>query len=301
MEDDTQALHILDRAKEARVSWVDVADAVITLEAKSRRAPDGRTWVSVAAQASHIAEAQLRRFARTRSLLQQAETERPGLVDRIRPFPFSHIEVLGKIWQLDQHKALDLIDRQKDASSFTYLELLKKYQDIRSEGRGPVSPIAAGKQAAQQFINASLNILQRTQRLTSGPSGRRTILRLVIPFEYAKPDFVIRDTSIPDVPSMEAIDCFFISDRTQYETILRKVSQIAFESTFFTRFWCLVPRHDLVEQFKFACDELRLDNVGVLLATKECPIDRTPSAAIPVPDRRASFLASQASKRLRPP
>ena len=309
MQDDLQAsLQVLSQARDPGVAWVDVADALLALEATSRRASDGRTWTSVAAQSSQIAEAQLRRFARTCRILREAETERPGLVDRLRRFPFSQAEVLGKIWQLDRHKALDLIDRATNPNTFTYLELLKKYQDFRSEGRRQISTIAAGKQAAQQFINASRNILQRTQHLTSGPlfpEGRRTLLRLVTRFEYAKVDFVIHDTSVEGAPLVEAVDCYFISDRTQYDLLQRKIAQVAFESTFFTRFWCLIPPHDFAGELHAAFDQLELDNVGLLLvntAQQSILPRRDPNrGAKLVPDRRHLFLSSQAYKRLRPP
>jgi hypothetical protein len=300
-------LQVLDRARDTNVSWIDVADALLALEAAAGRAPDGRTWASVAAQLSRFSENQLRRFTRTFSLMQEGEIDRPGLLERLRPFPFSQVEVLGKIWQLDREKALDLIDQAKDAHSFTYLELLERYQDLRSERPGQISPIAAGKHAAQQFINACRSVLQDTKLLTAGalfPEDRRTMLRFVTPFEYARPDFVIRDSSL-DAPSADAVDCFLISERTQYEALMKKISQIAFESTFFKTFWCLIPPSELAKDFIAACDELALANVGLLLADvprKSCSILRNPGrAAIPLPDRRQLFLSSQAYKRLRAP
>jgi hypothetical protein len=299
-------LQVLDRARDTNASWIDVADALLALEAAASRAPDGRTWVSVAAQLSRFSENQLRRFTRTFSFVQEGEVDRPTLLERLRPFPFSQVEVLGKIWQLDRERALDLIDQAKDANSFTYLELLERYQDIRSERPGQISPIAAGKHAAQQFINACRSVLQDTKLLTAGalfPENRRTILRFVVPFEYARPHFVIRDSSL-EVPTADAIDCFLISERTPYEALIKKISQIAFESTFFKNFWCLIPPSELKKDFIAACDELELANVGLLIVDaprKSCSILRNPGcAAVPLPDRRRQlFLSSQAYKRLR--
>lgn len=306
MEPPTDArLQVLDRARDANASWIDVANALLALEATGSRAPDGRTWVSVAAQVSRFSENQLRRFTRTFSFVQEGEVDRPGLLERLRPFPFAQVEVLGKIWKLDRERALDLIDQAKDANSFTYLELLERYQDVRSERPGQISPIAAGKHAAQQFINACRSVLQDTKLLTAGalfPENQRTILRFVVPFEYARPDFIIRDSSL-EVPSADAVDCFLVSERTPYEALIKRISQIAFEATFFQNFWCLMPPSLLAKDFIAACDELALANVGLLLVDvprKSCSILRNPGrATVPLPDRRQLFLSSQAYKRLR--
>ena len=300
-------LDVLAHAKELRVSWILAADALLALEATAGRAPDGRTWISIASEVSGFSDNQLRRFTRARAFLQQTELERRGSGGRLRLIPFAHVEVLGKIWQVDRNRAHELIDQARNANSFTYLELLKEYQEIRSKGVAQASPIAAGKHAAQEFINACRKILLETKLLTSAPlypGNQRAMLRPVVDFDYANPDYVICDTSTSQTPTVEAVDCYFISGRAQYDTLRRKISQVAFESTFFTRFWCLIPPSELAGDFISACNELGLSNVGLVIvdvAKQSCSVIRNPDPeAAPDPDRRQMIFTSRGYKRLLP-
>lgn len=300
-------LDLLKRAKDLKVSWVQVADTLIALEATSNRAPDGRTWISFVADISEFSDNQLRRFTRARSFLREAEAEQRGSSKRLSALPFAHVDVLGKIWQLDRKRALELIDRADDAKSFTYVELLKEYQDIRAKGLVQTSPIAAGKHAAQEFIKACGQILMETQLLTRGslfPKDQRAMLHPASGFEFTNPDYIVRDTSAPESPIIDAIDCYFISGRAQRDALRRKISQVAFESTFFTRFWCLIPPSELAATFISYCNDLSLANVGLLIVDvpkRSCSVLRNPdSKALPAPDRRSLIFSSRGYKRLRP-
>ena len=224
--------------------------------------------------------------------------------ERLRELPFAHVEVFAKISQLDKARSLQLIE-QASANRFTYLELLEDYRTLRSKGLGQASPMAAGKHAAQEFISACLRILLKTQLLTAGvhyPKNQRTILRPVVSFGYTNPNFVVRDDSAaPSQPTIDAIDCYFVSGRAQSDALKRKISQMAFESTFFTGFWCLMPSSELVANFISARTELKLHNVGLAIvdvANESCSSILAPKS-LPQPDRRDILLSSYGYKRLR--
>jgi hypothetical protein len=193
-----------------------------------------------------------------------------------------------------------------DAVRFTYLDLLQKYRDLRSKGLGQASPIAAGKHAAKQFIDACRRILFDTKELTAGtryPRNQLTILRPIVGLGYTNPDYIIRDLSTPSVPQLDAIDCYFISGASQSDALRRKIPQVALESTFFTNFWCLMPPSGLAGDFISACNNLTLANVGLALidvANGSCPVILEPDAqAVPTPDRRSLIFSSYGYKRLR--
>ncbi|EFI52793.1 hypothetical protein [Afipia sp. 1NLS2] len=300
--------HNLDFLREAgprQVPWLQVAEALHELEANSNRAPDGRTWIAYAAETSKLTDNQLRRFTRALEFLREVEAKAPRVGEGLRVLPFSHIEVLGKIWQLDRAKSLELID-SAGTVRYTYLDLLGKYRDLRSKGTGHASPIAAGKHAAKQFIDACRRILLETKELTAGnryPRGQRTILRPIVGLGYTNPDYIIRDLSTPSAPQLDAIDCYFISGASQSDALRRKIPQVAFESTFFTHFWCLMPPSALAGNFISACNNLKLANVGLVLidvANGSCSTILEPDAsATPMPDRRSQIFFSYGYKRLR--
>ncbi len=301
--------HNLDSLREAgprQVPWLQVAEALLDLEANSNRAPDGRTWIAYAVETSKLTDNQLRRFTRALDFLRKVEVKDPRVGERLRVLSFSHVEVLSKIWQLDQAKSLELID-SAGTVRYTYLDLLGKYRDLRSKGTGHASsPIAAGKHAAKQFIDACRRILLATRELTAGNRylhGQRTILRPTIRLGYTNPDYIIRDLSTPSAPQLDAIDCYFISGASQSDALRRKIPQVAFESTFFTHFWCLMPPSALAGDFISACNNLELANVGLVLidaANGSCSTILEPDAsATPMPDRRSQIFSSYGYKRLR--
>jgi hypothetical protein len=293
-------LNALSQAKDQRLHWMDVADAFKALETGTLRAPDGRTWLNVASEASRLSANQLRRMARARAFVIEVESQRPGSEKRLRAIPFAHVEVLAKLWALDRTSAQLLID-QAHPKRFTYLGLLEEYQLRRSKASGRASPMAAGKHAAQEFIRTCGDLLLENPVLTGG-EDQRTILRPTNGFKYTNPDYVIRDLSQPSHPILEAVDCYFVSSKAQRDALRRKMAQIAFESTFFKRFWCLIPSAELSGEFHLACDELGFRNVGLVIvdaARHTLTVDRQPSAD-PVPDRTRLIFSDWGFTKLRP-
>ena len=295
-------LKLLSQAKDQRLHWMDVADAFRALETGALRAPDGTTWLTVASETSQLSANQLRRMARARAFVIEVESQHIGSEKRLRAIPFSHVEVLAKLWALDRTSAQKLID-QAHPKRFTYLGLLEEYKLRRSEASGRASPMAAGKHAAQEFIRTCGDLLLEKPVLT-GVQGQRTILRPIIGFRYTNPDFVIRDVSQPSNPILEAIDCYFVSSKAQQDTLRRKMAQIAFEATFFMRFWCLIPSTELRGAFLGASEELGLSNVGLVIvdaAHRTLTIDRRPdSSAVPIPDRTRLIFSDWGFTKLRP-
>jgi hypothetical protein len=131
-----------------------------------------------------------------------------------------------------------------------------------------------------------------------GTDGRHSIStkpaddpRPIVVLGYTNPDYINRDLSTPSVPQLDAIDCYFISDASQSDALRRKIPQVAFESTFFTNFWCLILPSGLAGDFISACKNLKPANVNLALidvANGSCSVILEPDAhAVPTPDRRS--------------
>lgn len=279
-----EILKILREARKQNRTWTEVAQALRKLEELSPTDESGRPWIQRAEAESGYSANQLRRMAKVaeyQGFLTQTE---PELAKKLLERPFSHVEMISKIWSLDEGQARDLITR----SGHTFRDLLGIYGTI-SESSGGADPIAAGKKAAKQFREKALGLIKRDPRKLYGGETelKFEILRPIVPFRYASPDYYIVGRDEGKVARIDAIDCYALYGGSQKDAALRKMMLAATECSFFTRFWIVVPEDESADTVLWECDHLKLGNVGVILVgvNERLHWPRLPLGP-PDPDRR---------------
>jgi hypothetical protein len=279
-------LVLLKDARRDQRPWPEVAFALLELERNGAVDENGRPWIQRAEVESGYAANQLRRMTKASLFRDHLIRSEPALAEKILGRPFSHIETISRIWRLDENKARDLIEGR--APNTTYRELYKAYENVTKVGRGIV-PVMAGKKAAKQFRETAIALFKKDQsRLDLNVTFEVEIMRPVVPFRYSSPDGYIVCRENNKVTRIEAVDCYALYDGSQAEIALRKMISVATESTFFSRFWILVPAGKSAQVVRSMCEVLRLGNVGVIVMVEGAlRWDRSPTiAAEPEPDRR---------------
>ena len=283
-----RSLKILHGARAAGTPWTEIAFALSELEASGPSDEHGRPWIQRAEEESGYSANQLRRMAKVADFLNRLIHSDPPAAELLSGRPFSHIEMISKIWLLDEQHARQLI---RDTSTHrTFRDLLKIHVNLSQE-RGGTAPIAAGKMAAKQFRQKPLHLIKRNLEKLRPPNSSLAmeIMRPVVPFRYASPDFYIIGRDIGKVVHIDAIDCYALYGGSQNDAALRKVLLAATEASFFTRFWIVVPEGECANVFLWESGKLNLDNVGIITVTANDHLlwSRVPSAAArPIPDRR---------------
>lgn len=296
-----QDLKILHGARAAGTAWTEIAFALSELEASGPTDEHGRPWIHRAEQESGYSANQLRRMSKVADFLNRLIQSDPPAAELLRGRPFSHIEMISKIWQLDEPQARELV---RDTNVHrTFRDLLKIHADMSQE-HGGTPPIAAGKMAAKQFRQKALRLIKQNLEKLGGqnPSLSIEIVRPIVPFRYASPDYYIIGRDAGKVVQIDAIDCYALYGGSQNDAALRKVLLVATEASFFTRFWIVVPEGECANIFLWESGKLNLDNVGIITVTANDHLfwSRIPSAAArPMPDRRHLWTDYDVS-RLRP-
>ena len=261
-------LAILDNARARRVPWHQVADAILELEAQSLMGPDGQPWIQIVADRSKFTTNQLRRMTRvvqfTRRLVNEGMLKNDAILSSMR---FSHLETAMRIHAFEPETALKVFRGEWIKPS--YPDLVARYQSLRESKPASHSPLVAGKRAARQFQDITLDLLRDAEFLHLGP--HRRIGRMTHGSPYANPDFVIVTRYEGQVTRADGIDCYALSGPSQREMAMRRVMQVAAESTFFYRFWAVLPDPGYFDLFCREARELGLHNVGVILVDKTKP------------------------------
>ena len=279
-----EILRILRDARKQNRPWTELAQALRELEALSQTDESGRPWIQRAETESGYSANQLRRMAKVAQYQSFLTKTEPELASKLLERPFSHVEMISKIWSLDEEQGRDLITRPGQ----TFRDLLGIYGTI-SETSGGADPIAAGKKAAKQFREKALGLIKRDPRkLYDGQTGLEfEILRPIVPFRYASPDYYVVGRDDGKVARIDAIDCYALYGGSQKDAALRKMILVATECTFFTRFWIVIPEGESADTVLWECDDLKLANVGIILVGVDQRVHwpRQPLGP-PVPDRR---------------
>ena len=297
-----EAPSILEDIKQSTVTWVDIVRALTKLEAGSIMDEHGRPWARVIAEATGHGLNQLRKMQRTVRTVEQLAHDHPFDLDRLlQSFPFSQVEILARIAKADQNRGLELIRECLSANRVpTYRELQDRFYEIR-DNAPQVSSIAAGQRAARQFENLCFDLLvEKKATILPGFSGNEGIkvIRWSGGLRFASPDLVIVFRDANHTLTVDAVDCYSIYGDVAQDETAKRLTRVATESTFFRRFWILMPPWSPVSLVRSMCDELDLPNVGVTVidpATKETFDERTPKGG-PIPDRQSK--AEQTLKRL---
>jgi hypothetical protein len=287
MVNSEQMLVVIRNARKEGRLWSEVAWALVELEQGGPVDDNGRPWIQRAEAESGYSANQLRRMVKVAQFRNHLIRTEAVLAGKLLAKPFSHIEVIAKIWKLDEGEARRLIEDEN--SNDTFRSLLEIYGRA-SEHRGGAAPVVAGKKAAKDFREKAFTLLRRDQEnlFERDAALDFEIMRPIVPFRYASPDFYIVGRENGKVTRIDAIDCYALYDGSQKDIALRKMISVATESTFFSRFWIVVPAGASADIVLWERRDLHLDNVGVVVVEKERLYwERIPPArAKPNPDRR---------------
>lgn len=262
MVTDPPQLATLAGARSRNLPWIQIADALLGLEAQSLADLNGQPWIQVAADRSDYTTNQLRRMTRValfiRRLVADGQLKDDTILTSMR---FSHLETAMRIHAFEPETALKVF--RCEWIKPNYMDLLARYQELRENAPKSYSPMVAGKRAARRFQDISLSLLQEAAFLHLGPERR--IGRMTHPSRYANPDFLIVTRHEGRVTRVDGVDCYALIGRSQNENAMKRVLQVATESTFFTHFWVVLPDPGYINLFRDEARLLELANVGFIL------------------------------------
>lgn len=259
-------LNDLANARSNGLPWRHVAEALLHLEASGPLSPDGQPWIRALEAVSGYSVNHLRRMSRALALLNEIAEFWPKYTDRLLNLPFSHGEILGRLWEADRKPVEALL---KGAKWPAYGQLLSLYEQTR---RGRAAPKAAGKLAAGRFRSQVGVWLKRRY-------GESAILDPVPYHPYCKPDFLLRGGPV-------AFDSFLVPGKIDQEALHRRFVAWATEASFVQAFFIVLSDSAGVEPAQACVDDLDLGNVGLIVADDRGLNGALSPRAAPLPDRR---------------
>lgn len=290
------SLEIFRDARSRTTHWEKLVDALNQLEATSPADEQGRPWAKVAAQLSGYSVNQLRQMQRTLASLEALHTEARGLrlASTLLAVPFSHLEILVRIAKFDPDVAIKYLQSAGTQNRPpTYRELRERFYELRDKTPQHASPIAVGLRTSRQFENICLDLLvsnhgEPLYRPQAVSRCERRIVRWPGAFRYASPDLLIESRARNQTPQIDAADCFIVYGDVSQDETMRRIQRIAFEASFFTCFWIMLPTWSPGWLFESLCKRLRIRNVGVVAIDPETRIIAhvSPPIGAPEPDRR---------------
>ncbi len=106
---------LLTQARARKVPWLQVADALLSLEAQSLGGPTGQPWIQIAADRSGYTTNQIRRMTRVaqfiRRLVAEGQLKDAEILSSMR---FSHLETAMRIYNFEPDTALKVISTRMD-------------------------------------------------------------------------------------------------------------------------------------------------------------------------------------------
>ncbi len=292
MVDTEKALKVLGGAKSRNAPWPEVAQAVTELESSAVLDEHGRAWARVAAERTGYSLNQLRQMQRTLQTLEKLQRDKTFDLQRVlNSFPFSHVEILARIAKASEADAVETINSYFQANRLpTYRELRERFYSLREQST-QISAIAAGQKAAREFERGCFDLLSETKAAILpgfGQSKKIQIIKWPGAFRYASPDIIIGIRNAEGNLEIDAVDCYPIYGDISQDETARRVVHVATESTFFRRFWILLPTWSVGWLVASMCEDLKLTNIGVVdvdLRTHAARKVRKPTDH-PTPDRR---------------
>lgn len=287
---------ILKAVKQSTVTWVDVVRALTALEAASIMDERGRPWARVVAEETGHGLNQLRKMQRTIKIIERLADDHPFDLDKLlRSLPFSQVEILARIAKADQDKGLELILACLTANRVpTYRELQERFYEIR-DSAPQVSSIAAGQRAARKFESFCLELLTQTNAAILPEFSGAEEVKVVKwsgGLRYASPDLVIAFRDPSNELVVDAVDCYSIYGDVAQDETAKRMTRVATESTFFRNFWILMPSWSPVWLVRTMCEELELQNIGIVVVDPETKkVGEKPELAPrgpPVPNRQSN-------------
>lgn len=295
MDSAARNLFKISDARQRKVAWFEVAKVLGEAELGSLLDPAGRPWLKVCSEVSGHSANLLRRF---QAVLRYGErlVQQGHLVSlaEFQKLPFSHLEIIARISEIDAEMAVRLIKRDKvDAFKLptTYLGLQGLLEEQRAGGKAAAKafPTAAGMASAARFKEKAFKLLDNKLLGFEKEMAIRTKSGLILP----SPDyFIMKEKTIRRYYTF-AID--LIDIRGADQTILTKkyILPEIIKASFFDVLWIVISGQESWFFERKLCQLGGDDNIGIIVIDDQLSqvVYEKPPRGPPQPDRSRMWLS----------
>ena len=304
MTDQPNPTQLIDRlsqlSAETRPHWAAISDVLTRLEKISVADEAGEPWLRrVIAElqknaAISIGPNQLRKMQRVYKFISNL-MERGSITKDWSSFPpesFSTLEVISRIYAIDQKKALEEIEIIKNKKT-KYLDIIKLYHDVRKINSKQLDSKKETIFLGEIWSNHILNILEANKNAFFGIGLKIINMNRAkrAPGQFgASADVIVDLLNQSQEREIHGFECIVFASEIEFRNWPRYRIKVAFHSTFFQKYWVMVVTdRKSAENIRRDIVALRLQNTGVTLMQD---VDGQPQFEIllapsgpPVPDR----------------
>ena len=240
--------------------------------------PSASDWLADAASKTKYTVNTFRRQVRLVQFLDEQLGESERLQLRTKEVPFSSLEVLSRLFDVNPDKGKELLPAVL-RGSVGFTEVKELYAKTQAENETPLQGRKAFSARLQQFSNWAVSCIERNQEQFIGSVPHRgvtTITSAPRGFPYAKPD-VIAVHKYSDSWGNQGmlVDAFeiklFGSDDAKH-VMIRTLEQVSLMSRFFRQTWLIYPKVEpeieahlqYVQELAVHLARLELTSVGVV-------------------------------------
>jgi len=281
---------IFGRSDVKNLPWHELAVALKSLEKNGMADASGRPWIYIAGNKSKYGTNQLRRMTRVLDFLEHLQAT--GKITEAREYfdrRISSLDIINRLFSLDEALALKML-KSPDAEGSTYQGLVKKYERALAATTADHDSQRAGRRAERAFDKACFEMIKSAPSHFAEKTDVDVLLAYRV-FKNVNPDFLLVHRDGGKITDIDAIICKEFSSTAHKRFFRQLVHEIAFEATFFRKFWVMISEGpictDLLEELETSGG---FENVGVAaVILGEKPgffVVRRPTG-MPVPDRRS--------------
>lgn len=291
---------------EVRPQWAAISDVLTQLEKISGADEAGKPWLRrVIAELQENADIaigpnQLRKMQRVYKFLSDL-MERGSITKDWSSFPpesFSTLEVISRIYAVDQKKALEELETLKNKKT-KYLDIIKIYQEIRKINSKQLDSKKETIFLGDIWSNHIMNILKSNKNafFGIGPKIIHMDRAKRAPGQFgASADVIVDLLNQSQETEIHGFECIVFASEIEFRNWPRYRIKVAFHSTFFRKYWVMVVAdRKSAEKIRGDIVGLQLQNTGLALMQEvggqpQFEILLAPSGP-PVPDRTNLYAA----------
>lgn len=287
----TEASTDLKDARRKGLPWHAVVKALRKMEGASGTDEFGRPWVKVAAEQSGYTVNQLRQMDRTMTTIEALAREHSELsMASALTLPFSHLEIIARISKADLAAARRFLSEEEIASRKSFRDLRNFYYNARTKMPARSSPRSVAYRTIHEFSRSSFNVISHRYHLQTLFEDNRAefnhkLIKWPGGFVYANPDFVAVDIKGRS-KVIYAFECLSIYGDVNRDDASKSIIKPSLESTFFTKYFLVMPFWSDASSIAHHLGALNLANVGIVSVMEGSLNVRLYPKGLPCPDRR---------------
>jgi hypothetical protein len=287
------ALETLDRAKERKVPWTEVAQIVSQGMEAEPGATGSRAFLAKATERTGYSSNMLLRFVSVWKFLNAELVPRRPSIAEARDIRFSGLEHIQRAWKVNQQAAEDLLNRVLDRR-ITVRELQQAVAKLRiGSPRYERFVIRSFGQRVEALV---IDEMRKDTRTFFGSDAAEIRAGIRLPFWLGLlPDAIVPIQQDKQIIAVDGIDINIPSHEPPSMFTKQWISRWGWSSTFFRRFWLVLvdPWEAIEKTVPEVITKLSLDNIGIAIATigqRKIRVAKQPVETVPVPDRRPRVL-----------